>query len=232
MLKNQLSIFAVLFMMSCVAQKAEVEKLNLEDFEKKISVNNVILLDVRTAEEYKAGHIKGALQANWNNQKEFQERIKYIDKSSGVLVYCAAGSRSTAAATWMLSNGFNQLYELNGGFSNWKKKGMPIEEETAIKQMSLADYQSMSPPDRIILVDFGANWCPPCVKMAPVLIEVKEKLKEKFTLVKIEAGIHTDIQESLGIESYPTFIVYRNGKEIWRHSGIVEKSVLLSQLTH
>ena len=161
MLKNQLSFLAVLFMMSCVAQKGEVEKLNLEDFEKKIFANNVILLDVRTTEEFMAGHIKGALQANWNNQKEFQERIKYIDKSSGVFVYCAAGSRSTAATTWMLSNGFNQLYELNGGYINWKKKGKPIEEETTVKQMSLADYQSLIPTEGIIMVDFGARWCHP-----------------------------------------------------------------------
>ena len=66
--------------------------------------------------------------------------------------------------------------------------------------------------------------------MEPVLNEVKDELKNKFTLVKIEAGVHTDLQESLGIESYPTFIIYKNGTVTWRHSGIVEKSVLLSQL--
>ena len=232
MQKYFLPLLALLSMLSCAAQKSDGEKLGQEEFEKQISVGKVVLLDVRTAEEYKAGHLKGAFQADWNNRIEFEERIKYIDKASGVYVYCAAGSRSAAAAAWMRSNGFGQVSELNGGFINWKKNGKSIEEVTAVKQMTLEEYHSMIPSNTTVLVDFGAKWCIPCVRMEPVLNEVKEELKNKFTLVKIEAGIHTDIQQSLGIESYPTFIIYQNGKETWRQSGIVEKPDLLSHLRH
>ena len=232
MLKYLLLLLALFSVLSCAAQKSEGEKLEPEEFEKQIAANKVVLLDVRTAEEYKAGHIKGAFQANWNNRKEFDERIKYIDKTAGVFVYCAAGSRSAAAASWMRSNGFGEVSELNGGFISWKKNGKSVEEETAVKQMTLNEYHSMIPSNTIVLVDFGAKWCLPCIKMEPVLNELKKELKDKFTLVKIEAGIHTDIQQVIGIESYPTFIIYQKGKETWRQSGIVEKADLLSKLQH
>ena len=230
MLKNPLLLLALLFSLSCFAQNSRNEKLDPEEFEKQIAAGNAILLDVRTAAEYRAGHIPAALQADWNNKKEFEERVRYIDKSSVVYIYCAIEPRSTAAAMWMRNNGFNRVLELNGGFIGWKKKGKPTEEEAAVTQMTMEEYRSLLPPAGIVLVDFGAGWCPPCVKMEPVIKEIEKTLKNKFTLVKIEAGIHTDIQQILGIDSYPTFIIYKEGKEIWRQEGLVEKSVLLSQL--
>jgi thioredoxin-like negative regulator of GroEL len=72
-----------------------------------------------------------------------------------------------------------------------------------------------------ILVDFGATWCPPCKKMEPVLATLQQKAAGKYNLVKIDGGVHLTIMQQLKVEALPTFIIYKNGKEVWRKQGIV-----------
>ena len=66
--------------------------------------------------------------------------------------------------------------------------------------------------------------------MAPVIDEIQAELKDKFKLVKVDGGVNTNMMQLQSVDSLPTFIVYKNGKEVWRKQGIVEKSELLTQL--
>ncbi|MBI1341779.1 MAG: hypothetical protein GC171_02465 [Terrimonas sp.] len=215
---------------SCNAQTSGATQVNSDAFEKELHAKNVQLLDVRTSGEYNNGHIANTLLADWTNSTQFQDRIKYMDKNIPVLIYCASGARSAAAASWMRKNGFKQVTELEGGFIQWKRDHKPVETSAPQQQMTLDDYQHMIPGTGTVLVDFGADWCPPCVKMQPVLDDLEKSLQGKFTLIRVDVGTHTNILQPLNVEAYPTFIIYKNGKEIWRQSGIVEKSVLQSQL--
>jgi rhodanese-related sulfurtransferase len=94
------------------------------------------VLDVRKATEFKNGHLKNALQADWTNKQQFFERIKYVDKDRPVYIYCLAGGRSAAAAAWMRENGFTKVVELSGGINAWKNAGKPVEGNTNVKQMT------------------------------------------------------------------------------------------------
>jgi rhodanese-related sulfurtransferase len=85
-----LSIFA-----SCNSQ-AQQTNLSVAEFEKGIAQNNIQVLDVRTPGEYQSGHLKNALLADWNNDAEFQQRVKALDKSKPVYTYCLSGGRSSA----------------------------------------------------------------------------------------------------------------------------------------
>src|SRR5215468_1256659 len=85
-------LFAVSFF-SCNGQ-VQKEDVDAVTFQQHLNKTNVQLLDVRTAEEYEAGHIKAALLANWMNKDEFTDRVKYLAKDKPVLVYCASGLRS------------------------------------------------------------------------------------------------------------------------------------------
>jgi thioredoxin-like negative regulator of GroEL len=130
----------------------------------------------------------------------------------------------------MRQNGFTEVYELQGGINAWKKDGEKLDDENDEPQMTVEQYWSKIPADKTVLVDFGAAWCPPCVKMTPVIGELKKSKDLNFRLVKIDAGIHTDVMNALNIEPIPVFIVYKNGKETWRKQGIVSKEELISQL--
>ena len=206
---------------SCNSRGQATTSLSTQEFEQHISAKNIQLLDVRTADEYRLGHIAHALQANWSNQEEFLKRVAHIDKSKPVYVYCAAGVRSKAAAQWMRSNGYTNVYELNGGYVKWKQDGKAVEGMPAVKAMSWEEYTKAITPKGLVLVDIGAEWCPPCVTMEPVLQQLQTELSGQFKLLKIDAGVHTDLLKQLQATEYPTFIVYKNGKEVARKQGVL-----------
>ena len=188
------------------------------------------ILDVRTAGEYQNGHIKNALQADWLQQDQFKDRVQYLDKTKPVLVYCASGGRSGKAAQWLEQNGFKQIENLEGGFTQWKLENKPVEGIENVIQLTGKEYENYTKVDGTVLVDFGAEWCPPCKLMVPVIDAVKSELKDKFKLVKVDGGVNTDIMKQLNVAALPTFIVYKNGKEVWRKQGITEKAELIKHL--
>lgn len=116
------------FMISSAAfGQNDTTLLSPTQFEKAISTDNALLLDVRTPEEYKKGHIKNSLLVDWKKSEQFAEKAKSLDTSKTVYVYCAAGVRSHAAAEWLRSNGFTHVYELDGGMDKWKEEKKPVE---------------------------------------------------------------------------------------------------------
>lgn len=223
--------FLLLILVSFFSCKSQQKMgLNAEEFEKAIQQKNIQVLDVRTAGEFQGGHIQNALQANWNDKSEFYNRVEHVEKNKPVYVYCLAGGRSAAAAKWMRENGFKEVYELNGGMNAWRAGSKPVEGVNTEKQITMSEFLAMIPADTVCLVDVGAKWCPPCVKLAPVLDELEKELSGKMKLIKIDAGTQTQIMQELGIVGLPGLLVYKNGKQTWKHEGIASKDELLQQL--
>ncbi len=229
-MKNVCLLLLLFMAVSCRSQQDSTQKLGPDAFEKGIGKADIQVLDVRTSGEYQGGHIKNAMLADWNDRQQFNDRIQYVDKNKPVYVYCLVGSRSAAAAGWMRKNGFKNVLELQGGINAWKRADKPLEGAGNEPQMTVEQYWSKIPKDKTVLVDFGAEWCPPCIKMKPVIEEVEKSKDLDFVLVTIDAGVHTDVMKALDIEPIPVFIVYKNGKETWRHQGIVKKEDLKKQL--
>jgi thioredoxin len=146
-------------------------------------------------------------------------------------VYCASGGRSGQAAQWLASNGFTQVENLKGGFNEWKSEKKPFDATANVVQLTIDQYYASLKSNKPVLVDFGAEWCPPCRKMQPVLDALQNEMKDKFKLVKVDGGINTAVMQQLDVSILPTFIVYKNGKEIWRKQGVVEKDELKKQLS-
>lgn len=230
MMKRLLS-FLLLSALLVSCQSQAQEGLTATDFEKKIQAGESQLLDVRTAGEFQSGHLKNSLQADWLNNKEFAERIKYLDKSKPLLVYCASGVRSGAAAKFLLAQGFTSVQNLKGGLTAWKLEGKTVEQPAGATQMTLDAYKAYTTSAEIVLVDFGAEWCPPCKKMEPVLNQLQNELAGQFKLVKVDGGMDVDVMKAQKVESLPVFIIYKNGKETWRKQGLVELSELKEKLS-
>lgn len=222
-------LLAGIILFSCNAP-AQNQNVNAEKFQQHAAEPGVQILDVRTTGEYQNGHIKKALQADWLQQDQFKDRIQYLDKTKPVLVYCASGGRSSKAAEWLAQNGFQHIENLEGGFTQWKLENKPVEGMENVVQLTAAEYEKYTKADATVLVDFGAEWCPPCKLMAPVIDAVENELKNKFKLVKVDGGVNTEIMKQLNVAALPTFIVYKNGKEVWRKQGVTEKAELIKQL--
>lgn len=199
-------------------------------FAKAAASGKVQVLDVRTADEYKSGHLKGALQANWLDKAEFNSRTTHLDKTKPVYIYCLSGGRSGAAAEQLRSQGY-EVTNMQGGISAWKAAGLPLEgADPNARQTSLSSYQGQIRSTPMVLVDFGAVWCPPCVKMEPVLQAFMKENGSKVTLIKMDGGVETELMKTLKVEALPTFILYKNGKEVKRKQGLVTKEEFNSWL--
>lgn len=77
-----------------------------------------------------------------------------------------------------------------------------------------------------VLVDFYADWCGPCQMMKPILSELKEKMQDAVTIVKVDVDRNEETARELGIQSIPTLMLFREGKVLWRQSGVVPAAQL------
>jgi len=214
---------------SCHSQNSSY-KLDANQFEVGSKNPEVQLLDVRTANEYKNGHLAKSLQADWNDRKQFEDRTQHLDKNKPVYVYCLSGGRSASAANWLREHGYNQVFELTGGINSWINNGKNIEGSGNLPQMSIDNYNSLTKSATVVLVDFGATWCPPCKKMEPVLAALLNEKNGLFKLAKVDGGNDYEVMKSQQVEALPVFILYKNGQPIWRHQGIVSKEELSKQI--
>ena len=161
-----ISLFCLLLVTISCNSSAQTA-LGVEDFSKAIQQPNVQILDVRTIGEYNSGFLRNALQADWNNKQQFADRTQHLDKTKPVYVYCLSGGRSGAAAEQLRAQGYHAI-NLEGGMNAWKRAGKPVEGLKEVAQMSADDYSQLTSAASMVLVDFGATWCPPCKKMAQV----------------------------------------------------------------
>ena len=214
---------------SCTAQTKTA--LTADEFEKQVTTQkNIQILDVRTPGEFFGGHIKNALQADWNDSKEFERRLSFVDKTTPVYVYCQAGGRSAAAADKMRKAGYKNVYELTGGINAWRSASKALEGAGTEKQMTVDAFNTSINATKTVLVDFGASWCPPCIQMEPILKKVAEKNKGKFMLVKVDGGRDQDILQTYKVTALPVFIVFKDGKQVWRKDGVTTEKEIAEQL--
>ena len=100
--------------------------LTPQEFAKKAGQSkDAIVLDVRTLDEFREGHIEKSLNIDWNGN-DFEKQVTKLDKSKPVLVYCLRGARSESAARKMRSMGFKEVFELKGGLAEWQASRMPL----------------------------------------------------------------------------------------------------------
>ncbi|MDE6453489.1 MAG: thioredoxin family protein [Muribaculaceae bacterium] len=89
------------------------------------------------------------------------------------------------------------------------------------------NYQSLIGSTGTVLVEFYASWCPHCRRMMPIVEQVKELLGDQVPVYQFDIDKEQEAASEAGVESVPTFIIYRNGREMWRQSGEIEGEVLL-----
>jgi thioredoxin len=219
--------FAVL---SCNGQTSKnVKTIEPASFAEKIAATpNAQILDVRTPEEYVSGHIDNATNVNWNGT-DFVAKAAALDKTKPVFVYCKSGGRSKQAAAKLEELGFTTIYELQGGMLKWDAAGLSKPSDKIIGMCS-QEYGELLNTDKKVLISFYAEWCAPCKKMTPYILQMQKDLADKVTIVRLNADENKTLISEMKISELPTLILYENKEVKWKHSGFISEEDLKKQL--
>ena len=87
-------------------------------------------------------------------------------------------------------------------------------------------FQDVISGEDLVLVDFFATWCGPCKAMHPVLEELNKEVGDAARIVKIDVDQHEALANSYRIQTVPTFILFKKGESLWRHSGVISRQEL------
>ncbi|MCC8038746.1 MAG: thioredoxin family protein [Bacteroidales bacterium] len=92
------------------------------------------------------------------------------------------------------------------------------------------DYKDVITSAPRVLVEFYASWCPHCQRMMPVVEQVKEQVKGKVDIYQFDIDKQEELADQERVESIPTFILYNDGKEVWRDSGEITAEALWTRI--
>lgn len=229
-MNNYYRIITTLLIFKIVVTNAQIkEVLSPTEFEQKINSASQ-LIDLRTIEEYKGGHLKNASLLDIYSH-DFEKLAAKLDKSKAVLMYCKAGGRSAKAMGIFASLGFKEIYDLEGGYMRWKNENKAVDGENLVEKsgLSIPKLDQYLDQYKIALLVFSAKWCVPCKKMAPILDEII--LEDKILAVlKLEVDENSTLTHQYEIKSMPTILLFKNKKLIWRNEGFIEKNLLVNIL--
>jgi thioredoxin 1 len=204
-----------------------------QEFSKKLAKTpEAFLIDVRTPGEYADGHLQDAVNIDWKSN-DFGEKVADIDKSAPIYVYCLSGGRSKGAANFLKKEGFENVIEMDGGMMKWRSLKMPeTKEASSLKTagMSLKQFEALLATDKVVLVDFYADWCKPCKKMEPYLKEIDKDMGDKVTVLRIDADQNPELCSQMNVNALPTIMVYKNKVQTWKNVGFVDKAAVLEKL--
>jgi rhodanese-related sulfurtransferase len=112
--------------LSCQSQDGGIKQLDAQAFEQKLKqTQSYNLIDIRTLDEYKQGHVDKAVMIDFYSN-DFKNQLAKLDKSKPLFYYCASGNRSGKTVPLLKELGFKEVYELKVGFNGWRSANKPF----------------------------------------------------------------------------------------------------------
>ena len=102
-----------------------------------------------------------------------------------------------------------------------------MEIVKSLKINKMDKFNEIINSDKPVLVDFFAEWCGPCKTMSPILSDVKSKMGDKATIIKVDVDKNQETAQAYQVRSVPTLIIFKNGKPVWKQSGVVQSQELI-----
>jgi thioredoxin len=215
---------------SVTAQNTKYKQVNPAQFEQLIKKPGGVLLDVRTQNEFKNGHITNSGQLNYY-ALDFRKRLLMLPKDEPIYLYCNTGWRSEKAAQILVENGYKNVYNLEHGIMDWELQNLPVavdpdakpDTENKMEYEELARFIESGKP---VFVDFYAPWCGPCRQMMPMIDELKTKYHGKINIVKVNVDASKKLVKEMKIMGVPYLVLYNGGKPVYTKNGLTARDEL------
>ena len=94
----------------------------------------------------------------------------------------------------------------------------------------MSNFDTIIQSEKPVLIDFFATWCGPCKMLGPVLKEVKDSLGDRVSIIKIDVDKNQQISSQYQVRGVPTMILFQNGKQLWRQSGVLTKEDIIKTI--
>lgn len=229
-LQSLLYLFLTLIFVSCNGQSTSSSTtIDAQAFNQKIKATpNAQILDVRTPEEFSSEHLDNAKNINWY-EDSFTAEVEKLDKTKPVFVYCKSGGRSQSAVTKLEKMGFATIYQLQGGILKWEAAGLSKPNNKTIG-ITATDYAKLLKTNQKVLINFYAEWCAPCKKMAPYILKLQKEKAGGTTVIRLDADQNKTLMNELKISELPTLLLYENAAVKWKKSGFVSEDELRKQI--
>jgi len=92
----------------------------------------------------------------------------------------------------------------------------------------MSKFSEIINQDQPVLVDFFADWCGPCKMLSPILKQVKDELEDKVSIIKINVDKNQALASKYQVRGVPTMLLFKNGKQVWRQSGVLQKNEIIT----
>ncbi|MDS1032886.1 thioredoxin [Porphyromonadaceae sp. NP-X] len=98
------------------------------------------------------------------------------------------------------------------------------------REKIMETFQDIINGDKPVLVDFFATWCGPCKVMSPVIESLGKEIQGQARVLKVDVDKNQALAAKYGIQAVPTFMLFKRGNVIWKHSGAIDKNTLMQQI--
>lgn len=96
----------------------------------------------------------------------------------------------------------------------------------------MSKFSEIINKDQPVLVDFFADWCGPCKMLSPILKQVKDELGDDVAIIKIDVDKNQPLATKYQVRGVPTMLLFKNGKQVWRQSGVLQKEQILEVISN